>query len=144
MSKSVQKISGVYPGNLRNPDEVKNMNEVDLFLLIDYYIDYIAREAHIVNTFHINIDLSELVYALDYLVYHTKKFGIDIKNPIAGEHIEPSEDFYVWYNFYKNHFEETLAPEVYDDFITLYYQGADVSYYLPEGSWKDNLPQQRS
>ncbi len=81
----------------------------------------------------------EAQYNLEYLVYFTRKFGVEFsKEPSESEHVERSESFNAWFGFWNNHFN-SMSPETYNQFVNDRFAGKDISEYMPTGSWKDSL-----
>ena len=83
--------------------------------------------------------LIDAQYNLEYLVYSTRRFGVEFsKEPSETEHVERSESYNAWFNFWHDHFE-SMSPEVYNQFIDDKFSGKDIAKYMPSGSWKDSL-----
>ena len=131
------KIYGIYPGSIKNVEEVNHANELDLFLMIDALGGYIYHMKRLINHGE-DIDISEEEYALEYMVYQTRKFGVEFEKPSIGSHIRPTESYQAWYNFYASHFKLFSTYE-FEIFKKLKDEGKDIEHFLPVGNWKDNL-----
>ena len=139
------KIYGIYPGCIKDVDAINNMSEIDLWLTIDglgYHIWYCNHQ--IAHERIERVDLTEEQYAMEYMVYQTKKFGVELSEPEIGKHIEPSMSYAAWYSFYSNHFKNVLSDEEWNAFMNAKNLGEDISKYLPQGSWKDSLEKEKT
>lgn len=129
---------GLDSGSIKNPKEIDDYDEIDLFLAID------SLGAHIFNCNHNMrrgnipiIDLTEEEYAFEYLINKTRKFGVELNEPEEGKHIRRTPSYSAWYSFYYNHFHKELDDDQWNLFIELKKQGKDVSMFLPKGNWRD-------
>lgn len=133
------KIYGIYPGSIKDVSKIEALSEVDLYFLID------ALGGHIWNCRHQMshglippIDLTEEQYALEYLVYMTRKFGVELEEPEYQSHVSNTPSYRAWFQFYDDHFK-SMTDEEWNEFKSLKDAGEDVSAYMPKGSWKDLL-----
>lgn len=134
------KIYGIYPGNLIDVDEVNNFNEVDLYFSIAYLNEYINRyRFEMFEEATPEVDLTDEQYALEYMIYQTTKFGVELPEPTIDKHIEVTPSYEAWYNFYANHFNNVLTNEQWDAFCAAEDAGQDTSAYMPSGRWNDSL-----
>lgn len=134
------RIYGMDPGCIRDINEVNNLDEVNLYLLIDAMAGHIWRCKHEMAHGRIPyIDLTEEQYALEYMIYQTKKFGVDLKEPTIDKHVTPTNSYKAWYKFYDNHFKRVLNNKQWNAFLQAKNNGLDVSEFMPEGNWKDEL-----
>ena len=132
------RIYGIDPGCLKDPEKIKNLNEVDLYLMIDSFGGHIWRLRHEMSHGRIEyFDLTEYQYALEFMVYQTKKFGVELEEPAIDKHITPTPSYNAWYKFYSNHFRYTLTDEEWNAFQNAQKNNEDVSQFMPEGNWKD-------
>lgn len=134
-----KKIYGIYPGNLdkNRLDEINKLDEIDIWKMIENRGGIIFWANHDHHIFDISPkDLVETQYALEYLVYQTKRFGVEFNEPKEGSHIERSESYNQWYNFWYN-FMETMDPNTKEAFIDAKCKGESVEKYLPKESWKE-------
>ena len=136
MNKSDEKIYGIYPGSIIDPDDIDNLDEVDLYLKIDAVQENIFWKYSMSSAAHIDINSTEDKYALEYLIYKTKKFGTKIPAPKAGRHIQLTEEYLSWYKYYENHFKNNLSENEWNEFLRRKYCDEDVSEFLPSGKWK--------
>lgn len=89
-------------------------------------------------------DLIEAQYNLEYLVYYTKKFGVEFsRKPSETEHVERSESYNAWFRFWHEHFDN-MTTEVYNKFVDDKFNGKDITKYMPTKSWKDSLEKTKS
>lgn len=139
------RIYGIDPGSIKEVDKVNNMSELDLWLAIDglgYHIWYCNHQmSHGRIDF---VDLTEEIYAIEYLVYQTKKFGVEFPEPQPGKHIEQTDSYVAWYKFYSNHFKNVLSNEQWNKFMLAKTMNQDLSPYLPQGNWRDLLQKEKT
>lgn len=140
----MEKVWGIY-NTFENPESFKNIQEVDLWKLIDSLGATIFWVMHDIDKpWASDIskeDFINMQYNLEFLVYSTRKFGVEFsREPSAVEHVERSKSYNAWYKFWHNHFE-TMDPIVYQSFINDKFNGKDISKYLPVGSFKDLMEQ---
>lgn len=76
-------------------------------------------------------DLVDVQYNLEYLVYSTRRFGVEFSE-------ETSESYNTWFKFWENHFKSMTNKE-YNQFIDDKTSDKDISKYMPFDSWKDSL-----
>lgn len=136
-----EKIYGIYQGFLK-PEEVDTLDEIDIWKKIDNLGAFIFWGFHDMNKpWGRNISAQELIeaqYALEYLVYHTKKYGVEFsREPISNEHVERSESYNAWYGFWKQHFD-SMNQDDYNAFLEDKFNGKDISKYMPCDTWKNH------
>lgn len=144
MKKKEEKIWGVY-NTFDSPEILETLGEIDIWKMIDNLGSFIFWTRHDAGKpWNDDISISKLIeaqYNLEYLVYSTRRFGVEFsKESSATEHVERSESYNVWFKFWHDHFE-SMTPEVYNQFIDDKFSGKDISKYMPSGSWKDLLEQ---
>lgn len=133
------RIYGIDPGNL-NVEVVNNYSEIELYTAIDGLGGHLWRCRHEMAHGRMpRIDLTEEQYALEYLVYQTKKFGVDLPDPEIGEHVPSTESYRAWFQHYDNHFKNELSQEEWNAFNQALKNGEDVSSFAPSGNWEDSL-----
>ena len=103
---------------------------------------------HLENSHYKDISITALIneqFNLEYLIYYTRKFGVEFsKKPTFNVHIEQTESFNKWYNFWKNHFTSMDYNE-YKCYLKDKKMSKDVSMYLPSTNWNDlNNSQEKS
>ena len=144
----MEKIYGIYNGGF-DMSSLDRMREEDIFANIEDFGGYIWRLNHdaadgrIELTEKENESLERVQYALEYLVYYTRKFGVTFsREPEAGKHIERSEDYNAWYGHW-NKFFNSLSIEKMDEYRRRRLNNEDLSDLLPKTNWKgeniDNL-----
>ena len=142
MEKMEEKLWGVY-NTLDNPEIFETLDEIDIWKKIDNLGGSIFWAMHDAGKpWATNVSAKDLInaqYNLEYLVYSTRRFGVEFsKEPSATEHVERSESYNAWFRFWHDHFE-SMSPEVYNQFVDDKFSGKDISKYMPSGSWKDSL-----
>lgn len=138
---------GVY-NTFDNPSFLDELDEIDIWKKIDNFGGYIFWGLHDSGKpWATDVSTKELIqaqYNLEYLVYYTRKFGVEFsKEPSETEHVERSASYDAWFKFWHDHFE-SMAPEVYEQFVEDKFSGKDISKYMPTGSWKDTLVKTKS
>lgn len=137
------KIHGIYPGSIKDVDVINNMGELDLYFNIDAigaHISYCMRQ---IRRGRIEkLDLTEVQYAIEYMVYQTTRFGVEIPEPQIDEHIVATPSYRAWFKFYDDHFKKVLTEEQWNAFQNKRKLGEDVSEYMPKGNWQDTLEEQ--
>lgn len=134
------KIYGIYPGSIKEVDKINELDEINLYFMIDALGGHIWRCRH--DMLHGRIpefDLTEEQYALEYMVYQTKKFGVELEKPEIDKHIAATPSYRAWFSFYDNHFKNVLNTEQWNLFQQKQINGEDISEFLPKGNWKDLL-----
>ena len=144
MEKKEEKVWGVY-NTFDDPETVETLDEIDIWKKIDNLGGFLFWSMHDARKpWAADVLLKDLIdsqYNLEYLVYSTRRFGVEFsKEPSATEHVERSESYNAWFRFWHNHFE-SMSHEVYKQFVDDKYSGKDISKYMPCGSWKDSLKQ---
>ena len=144
MEKSEEKLWGIY-NTFDDPEMLETLEEIDIWKKIDNLGGQIFWTMHDAGKpWAVNVSTKDLInaqYNLEYLVYSTRRFGVEFsKEPSATEHVERSESYNAWFKFWHNHFE-SMTPEVYNQFVDDKFSGKDISKYMPSGSWKDLLEQ---
>ena len=144
MEKTEEKLWGVY-NTFDNPLVFETWEEIDVWKKIDNLGGALFWANHDIGKLWAkNISKKDLIdaqYNLEFLVYSTRRFGVEFsKEPSATEHIERSESYNAWFNFWHNHFE-SMPPKVFSQFVDDKFSGKDISKYMPSGSWKDLLEQ---
>lgn len=142
MEKINKKIWGLY-NTFDNEETLEELDEIDIWQTIDKLGGMIFWAIHDSNKPWGNKiskqDLKEAQYNLEYLVYFTRKFGVEFtKEPSTDKHVERSESYDAWYKFWYNHFK-SMSNEKYNQFIEDKLNGKDISKYMLSGSWKDSL-----
>ena len=144
MKNNEEKIYGIYPGCLSRLEEIENFSELDFYEAIDYIGGIIWRCNHDMADGRIEVvDLTELQYALEYLVDKTRKFGVELPEPEPGKHLTPSKSYLAWFQFYYNHFHYTLTDEEWNKYQKAKKNKEDISKFMPKGSWKDLLEEEK-
>ena len=134
------RIYGIDPGCISNVEKINNLSEVDLYFAIDVLGEHIWRSNHDMAYGRIpEFDLTEEQYALEYLVYQTTKFGVELPDPEIDKHITATPSYNAWYKFYADHFKYTLTDEQWDAFQLAQIEGKDTSMFMPSGHWTDLL-----
>ena len=134
------RIYGIDPGCIKDVEKINNLSEVDLYFMIDAMGGHIWRCKHDMAHGRIpEIDLTEEQYALEYMVYQTTKFGVELPEPEMDKHITATPSYNAWYKFYADHFKYTLTDEQWEAFQRAQESGQDTSAFMPSGHWTDLL-----
>jgi len=144
MEKSEEKLWGIY-NTFDDTEMLETLEEIDIWKKIDNLGGQIFWTMHDAGKpWAVNVSTKDLInaqYNLEYLVYSTRRFGVEFsKEPSATEHVERSESYNAWFKFWHNHFD-SMTPEVYNQFVDDKFSGKDISKYMPSGSWKELLEQ---
>lgn len=143
-SKSAR-IYGVDPGCISDVEEINNLSEVDLYLAIDAMNEYIRIcRYNMAQRKSSETDLMEGQYALEYMIYQTTKFGVELPEPAFGKHIVATPSYNAWYMFYAHHFKNFLTEEQRQAFLEAERKGQDTSSFMPSGNWADLLENKKS
>lgn len=142
MEKTEEKIWWIY-NTLDNPESFEKLEEIDIWKKIDSLGGAIFWARHDADKpWAANVSTKDLIdaqYNLEYLVYSTRRFGVEFnKEPSDTEHVERSESYNAWFRFWHDHFE-SMTTEVYNQFVDDKFSGKDISKYMPSGNWKDSL-----
>lgn len=133
-----KRIYGLDPGSIKNKDQIDNLSEIDLYFAIDglgYHIWYCN---HAMSHDRIpKVDLTEEIYALEYLVYQTRKFGVELPDAEDGKHVARTQSYDAWYRFYYNHFNNVLTKKQFEELQYRKLNGQNIDEFLPQGNWKD-------
>lgn len=134
------RIYGIDPGSIQDVEKINNLSEVDLYFAIDAMGAHIWRCKHDMAHGRIpEIDLTEEQYALEYMVYQTTKFGVELPTPEIDKHITATPSYNAWYKFYSSHFKDVLTDEQWNAFQQAQRDGQDTSSFMPSGHWTDLL-----
>lgn len=135
-----KRIYGIDLGSIKNKEKIDNLSEIDLYFAIEglgYYLWYCN---HAMAHDRIDkVDLTEEQYAIEYLVYQTRKFGVELNESEEGKHIERSQSYDAWYTFYHNHFNNVLTKKQFEEFQYKKLNGENIDEFMPQGNWKDSL-----
>ena len=134
------RIYGIDPGSIKDVEKINNLSEVDLYFMISEMAKHIRRCKHEMYHGRIpEIDLTDEEYALEYMVYQTTKFGVELPEPQIDKHITITPSYKAWYIFYADHFNNTFTSEKWKEFQKARENGEDISTYMPSGNWTDLL-----
>jgi len=144
MEKSEEKLWGIY-NTFDDTEMLETLEEIDIWKKIHNLGGQLFWTMHDAGKpWAVNVSTKDLInaqYNLEYLVYSTRRFGVEFsKEPSATEHVERSESYNAWFKFWHNHFD-SMTPEVYNQFVDDKFSGKDISKYMPSGSWKELLEQ---
>jgi hypothetical protein len=140
--KAEEKQYGKYDGGmLENPSCVTTCSEQELYFYINTLGGMLWRLNHDMAHGRIekNLDLSPYFYAIEYCVMHTTRFGVEIEEPKAGEHVKPTVSYLAWFCWWDNYFQNTLSQEEYEIYRHKVHKGEDVSQFRPAGDWRNNV-----
>lgn len=138
------RIYGIDRGCIKPDADIEHLSEADLFLTIQSLGNMILA-AKLMKALPFQteeIDLTEEEYGMDYLLYQTKRFGVNISEPKFPRRILVSKEFEAWYKFYTDHFD-SFTDEQWAAFKRLKDAGGDLTEFLPIGNWRDLLEQDK-
>lgn len=139
MKNNETKIWGLYPGFLK-PEEIDKLSEIEIWEQINNLGNQIYWDGEDLGkpwSTKTKEDLEEAQYALEYLIYQTRRFGVEFpKEPNITEHIERTLTYTAWYSYWYDHFNK-MSREKYEEFVNARFCGKDTSKYMPTGSWKN-------
>ena len=117
MSKC-EKIYGLYPGYFNDVCELDQMSASEIFFAIRKFANSIYKIKNFVGHNVENVDLSEEEYTFDFLVYYTRKFGVEIPDPQPGKRIEITDSFMDWYKTYFVAYKNIMKdyPNISEDY----------------------------
>lgn len=140
MENKQEKIYGIYSGSLKL-DLLEQCKEYEVWSYIQDCGGYIWRMNHDLadnRPWAKNVDINKLIeaqYELEYLVYYTRKFGVTFDSePKAGKHIECSESYNKWFQFWNNHFNNMSSKE-FDAMNLAIENKEDLTKFLPKTKW---------
>lgn len=134
------RIYGIDPGSIKDVEKINNLSEIDLYFAIDAMGGHIWKCRHDMEYGRIpKIDLTEEQFALEYMVYQTTKFGVELPAPQIDKHITATPSYSAWYKFYSSHFKNALTDEQWNAFQKAKRNGQDISAFMPSGHWTDLL-----
>ena len=138
MKEKDNRIYGIDPGFLENPEAYETMSEIELYWYIDTLSAHIWKtEEDMASGIIPKTDLTEEEYALDYMIYQTNRFGTEITIPKAGKQIILTPAYNAWYGFYSDYFNLVLSDEEWKTFQYAIKNNQDISIFMPTGNWKD-------
>ena len=137
--QSSKKIWGIF--NTLDKEKLDGLNEFDVWMkiyLLNNDINFALNYSK--NPWNKDISVKAVLeeqFNLEYLIYYTKKFGVEFeKSPTYGVHVDRTDSFNMWYNFWLDHFN-SMAYNDYKNYIKDRNTGVDISSYLPIDSWKN-------
>jgi len=101
---SQEKLYGLYPASLNSniQRKINYMTEEETFKLIHYIEGEIFWSQHEDRNHSIDLeDLETKYYALDYVIYSTRRFGINF-NPPSTKRLEKNKEYLNWYKKWNN------------------------------------------
>lgn len=137
-----EKKWGLYPAFLV-PEQVEQFDEIGLWNRINKLggaIFYAFHDAGKPWSEPLSAaTLMDAQYALEYLVYETRRFGVEFdRAPSVNEHVQRSSSYNAWFIFWNNYFEK-MDPQLYSEFVNDRNAGRDISKYMPADTWKDHF-----
>lgn len=135
MNNKQEKVWGLY----NTLDNLDSFGEIDIWIKINNLESAISWSMYDKRKPCGTLALIEAEYNLEYLIYYTRKFGVQFnREPSLDKHMEKSESYNAWFKFWSDLYE-AMPTDVYRQFISDKYSGKDVSKYMPTNSCKDIL-----
>jgi len=134
-------IYGVHTGSLTDAQEVKNCPEQTLYFLINSLAGFIRKMNQTVGMRRKegNVDLSQEQYALEFCVYQTKRFGVEIPEPTQGKHVVATPSYRAWFKSWSSYFQEELSETEFKEYDKLSSAKLDISKFRPKVDWRENI-----
>ncbi len=133
---SNQILYEITPGSIKNPEDIRKLSEIELFLTIDNLLVSIFGAWHKTNNDGSPIDLTNDFLALQFCAYETRKFGVETKK-INNDEIELNSSYDSWYCHWKDYFENMSEDEM-EFFNDALINGKDLTVFGPEKSFKES------
>ena len=128
-----QRIYGLDPGCIKDVSIINNLSEINLYFMINAMEQYIRRCKYDMFLDRIpKIDLTEEQYALEYMVYQTTKYGVELDDPTVNKHIIPTDSYRLWFDFYSNYFKNIFTNESFNSFWQIQNNGLGSSMFVLE------------
>lgn len=138
-----EKVYGLYSREY-NQEQLDGWSEIKIYSLIaSLAYDIKCNVANPMGGYSLSSPrFTEAEYDLDYLIYYTRKFGVEFdKNPEAGKRIERSQSFEEWYQYYANYYDNVIYKSVnsINDYIKLIDKKDEGMFeYMPEKTWSES------
>lgn len=132
--KANGKKYGLHIGSIGSFNDEYFKNPIKLFLTIEYLNSKIIENNEIGSKNGIIIDNTENEHALDFCIYQTKRFGVELPLPTSKKRMEKTESYIKWHDFYVDHFKN-FSIEQWDDFKKRLSSNSDISKYMPLDDW---------
>lgn len=125
-----QRIYGLDPGCIKDVSIINNLSEINLYFMINAMEQYIRKCKYDMFLDRIpKIDLTEEQYALEYMVYQTTKYGVELDDPTVNKHIIPTDSYRLWFDFYSNYFKNIFTNESFNSFWQIQNNGLGSSMF---------------
>ena len=140
MENNEEKVWGLYT-TMKNPKSLDLLDEIDIFTKINnlggYKVWASSEEGEKYVPKMENAKELENQYNLEYLIYYTRRFGVEFDFvPSSTSHVEISDTYLAWYEFWYKFFA-TLTEDAYNQLLDEKLMGNDISKYLPLDNWMD-------
>lgn len=131
-------LYGTYPGAFKDKcDYLDKCSEIELFLAINEKIGYINfLKDDFKGAGYQYSDIDEEYFALDYVILLTRRFDVNIEQPMNGARVSRKGEAKDWYNWWHDYVYKNLTLEERTELKQHIEAGEDVSSYRPEGKWK--------
>lgn len=137
------KYHGIYiPHNIINEWAIvqsKKCTAPELFSIIKYFSEWKRFKDLCANKRPVGRD-EDIEYVKEYLMYQTRRFGVEFDEPKVDEPLAISSSYQDWYNFYNDFYfgkhnekEAKFMLESISDLRPLMW---DYSKYMPADDWK--------
>lgn len=117
-------------------------SEIALYAYIDALGGIIWRVNHDIShgrlaiTDKIQSELLELQYCIEFAVYNSRRFGVEIPEPKENEHVQRTESYNKWFRWWDNYIKNTLTSVEFSKLGELLKNEKDVSHYRPNEDWR--------
>lgn len=132
-----EKLYGIYEGCIKDKEVINNLNELELFWCIYELGNYLWDCENYVNKDDkVRMNLDEELYALEYMIYQTKKFGVKLEESLS--HLKITDSYRKWYKYYADYYEYVLNDIEREELGLLIINGFDTTKYLPQNHYVKN------
>ncbi|MBR5662524.1 MAG: hypothetical protein IKX00_02590 [Bacilli bacterium] len=123
-----------------NPQELEQLNELEVWDIIremELELKYNAMDPMLGHC----LSSSKVInyeYDLQYIIYFTRKFGVQFDCEPSEKRIEKSESFNKWYAFYEKLIEDMKESGLYAEYLKDKQLHNSLDKYMPTTSWKEH------
>lgn len=123
---------------------IKYLSEPELYNVIKHYNDWKEISYEDFDRWEINKSYTDedILYAKEFLMYQTKRFGVEFKANYENIPIEESQSYKAWYEFYDNYynkFSDYYRDKMIENISFKRAENEDFKELIPDGDWHDLL-----
>lgn len=133
------RIVGLDPGNLEDTERTNNLSEIGLWLdITNRNCGWYTRNKYRMPYEEIDKENIEGWYAFQYMVYQTRKFGVETLEPQINRDDITTPSFGDWCFFWKKYYQ-SMTDEEHSKLRKAFIEGKDLSGFMPSEHWKNLL-----